>query len=433
MKPGLSLRVSQHLALTPQLQQSIRLLQLSTLELASEIEQMLDDNPFLERDDDSAPHEEFGLSRADARVSEGDRIQEQAADAAASDDAPEPETGLPDDWDGDDSVDIVVDEAEWGGEAPARAGGFDDEGLDPGERAHGQESLTGHLHRQALALRLSPEDAAVLGFLIESLNDDGYLEDSIAQLAATLVGGDDDLEQLEQLVHRFTLALALLQSLEPVGVGARNLAECLSLQLKSRLAERDVGAEERGCLQTALKICALPGALELLARRDAKRLAALVGEGEDALHVDGLHFRVVVPMDEAGLMKTGADGEVQIGPVNGHPEFFRAPNVHEGIIDTGVLAVVPKQLMVINLDHSGVGQLLHLDFGPRRGVPGGRVSRVFFFELPQEISGAGCLFFRHGVFHDDIAVVHPKCPVFFRKHPKGLAVVAVVQFYNARL
>ena len=55
MKPGLSLRVSQHLALTPQLQQSIRLLQLSTLELASEVEQMLDENPFLERDDDAAP------------------------------------------------------------------------------------------------------------------------------------------------------------------------------------------------------------------------------------------------------------------------------------------------------------------------------------------------------------------------------------------
>jgi hypothetical protein len=60
---GLSLRVSQHLALTPQLQQSIRLLQLSTLELASEVEQMLDDNPFLERADDSAPREEFGLAQ----------------------------------------------------------------------------------------------------------------------------------------------------------------------------------------------------------------------------------------------------------------------------------------------------------------------------------------------------------------------------------
>jgi lipopolysaccharide export system ATP-binding protein len=64
MKPGLSLRVSQHLALTPQLQQSIRLLQLSTLELSQEVEQMLDDNPFLERAEE-APREEFGLPQAD--------------------------------------------------------------------------------------------------------------------------------------------------------------------------------------------------------------------------------------------------------------------------------------------------------------------------------------------------------------------------------
>jgi RNA polymerase sigma-54 factor len=65
MKPGLSLRVSQHLALTPQLQQSIRLLQLSTQELSQEIEQMLDENPFLERSSDEAEREAFGLSQAD--------------------------------------------------------------------------------------------------------------------------------------------------------------------------------------------------------------------------------------------------------------------------------------------------------------------------------------------------------------------------------
>ena len=64
MKPGLSLRVSQHLALTPQLQQSIRLLQLSTLELSQEVEQMLDDNPFLEIATEDAPREEFGLDSA---------------------------------------------------------------------------------------------------------------------------------------------------------------------------------------------------------------------------------------------------------------------------------------------------------------------------------------------------------------------------------
>ncbi len=76
MKQGLSLRVSQHLALTPQLQQSIRLLQLSTLELSQEVEQMLDDNPFLERTAEEAAREEFGLDHAaDAPV----RDEESAA------------------------------------------------------------------------------------------------------------------------------------------------------------------------------------------------------------------------------------------------------------------------------------------------------------------------------------------------------------------
>ena len=75
MKPGLSLRVSQHLALTPQLQQSIRLLQLSTQELSQEIEQMLDENPFLERSVEDAPREEFGLAQSD--------VPAQGDDAAA--------------------------------------------------------------------------------------------------------------------------------------------------------------------------------------------------------------------------------------------------------------------------------------------------------------------------------------------------------------
>ncbi|MDO5625396.1 MAG: RNA polymerase factor sigma-54 [Pseudomonadota bacterium] len=286
MKPGLSLRVSQHLALTPQLQQSIRLLQLSTLELASEVEQMLDDNPFLERDDEAAVREEFGLSRADARVSEGDRIQEAAADTATDtgEAGADADTSLPDSWDGDGSVDMAPDDGEWGGDAPARGAGAEgDAELEAGERGPAQESLAEHLHRQALALRLSPEDTAALRFLIESLNDDGYLEDSLAQLAATLTEEDDELEQLEELVHRFTLALKLLQSLEPAGVGARHLAECLTLQLKSRANERDVSPTEAARIATALKICAQHGAIELLARRDARKLAQLVAEPEEAV------------------------------------------------------------------------------------------------------------------------------------------------------
>src|SRR3954447_24622208 len=95
MKQGLSLRVSQHLALTPQLQQSIRLLQLSTLELAQEVEQMLDDNPFLELSQDEAAREEFGLAQADTPVPEDDRETEFAEFTRPLDDVqatvPEPE------------------------------------------------------------------------------------------------------------------------------------------------------------------------------------------------------------------------------------------------------------------------------------------------------------------------------------------------------
>src|SRR6478735_8847982 len=240
MKQGLSLRVSQHLALTPQLQQSIRLLQLSTLELGQEIQQMLDENPFLEQNLDEGP-EEFGPSHADTRPA---------------------------------SDETVPDDGEWGGDAPARqrnAQGDDGE-VDATELARGNESLQSWLHRQALSLRLSETDRAALRFLIESLNDDGYLEDTLEALAAGLAG--DDLEQQEELVHRFTVALGLLQSLDPPGVGARSLAECLTLQL--RMLQQDAPGDQ--VFPVAIRVCKQP--IDLLAKRDVKRLAQLCGENE---------------------------------------------------------------------------------------------------------------------------------------------------------
>src|SRR5512144_2229013 len=116
MKQGLSLRVSQHLALTPQLQQSIRLLQLSTLELTQEIEQMLDENPFLELKQDDVPRDEFGLAQADAPVPEEDRETELADYTPAMQDdarlaAPDleastaPESEAPS-WEGDGSTEV---------------------------------------------------------------------------------------------------------------------------------------------------------------------------------------------------------------------------------------------------------------------------------------------------------------------------------------
>jgi len=290
VKPGLSLRVSQQLALTPQLQQAIRLLQLSTLELSAEVDRMLSENPFLELEDERAPREEFGLNAADANVSEGDRISERAAlEPQADDDAPAFDSSgdlAEDGWEGDDSAGLAPDDSEWGGEAPARLAGAsqDDDGADPADYVAAHETLAKHLLAQALTLRLSPQDMAALHFLIESLDDDGYLHDSLAQLAATLAGDDDDMEQLEELVHRFTLALKLLQSLEPAGVGAHDLAECLTLQLKAMQAESGHDAAQRQALDTALKICALPDALPLLARRDARRLAKASGASTEQVH-----------------------------------------------------------------------------------------------------------------------------------------------------
>ena len=292
MKPSLSLRMSQHLALTPQLQQSIRLLQLSTLELSQEVDQMLDENPFLERASEEAPMEDYGLSQADAKVSLGDRVSESASasDNHADDAEPREEalTDVAESWEGDGSVDMQPDDSEWGGDAGSRKNNSDEEVADATELARSAGSLTDHLHRQALSLRLSEIDRAALRFLIESVNDDGYLEDTLGELAATLAPADD-LEQIDELVHRFTVALGLLQSLEPVGVGARTLNECLQLQLRAQLRDDP----EDLTIQTALKICGQ--ALELTAKRDVKKLSQLCGEDDATIKAALLHIARLEP------------------------------------------------------------------------------------------------------------------------------------------
>ena len=284
MKPTLSLRMSQHLALTPQLQQSIRLLQLSTLELSQEVEQMLDENPFLETASEDSVAEDFGLPQTDAPVSLGDRVSESTdspsgADAAEDSIESRSEEAVQDvaeSWDGDGSVDLQPEDSEWGGDAPPRQNDREEDTASAIDLARSLGSLTEHLHRQALRLRLSEVDRAALRFLIESLNDDGYLEDPLPELAASLAGADD-FEQIDELVHRFTVALGLLQSLDPVGVGARDLGECLRLQLQAQLEDdpQDLVAA------AALQVCRQP--LELLAKRDLKRLAALTGADSETL------------------------------------------------------------------------------------------------------------------------------------------------------
>ena len=307
MKQGLSLRVSQHLALTPQLQQSIRLLQLSTLEMAQEVEQMLDENPFLDRSDEAAEREDFGIDSSDAPVSVGEQIAEVAerpldnptsllsgTSSSATSDNAEASTGealesqiegggvLEESWEGDGSVDMSPDDGEWGGEAPARQSGSgaggDDDTATAADLARNPVSLQDHLNEQARCLRLSEEEQAALYFLIESLNDDGYLDDDLAELALAFwrllhgrAAASPGIEAIEVAEEQLRNALGWLQAMEPTGVGARDLGECLRLQI----LELRNSPEARA----ALAMCEQP--LELIAKRDLKRLCALCGLDDD--------------------------------------------------------------------------------------------------------------------------------------------------------
>ena len=278
MKPSLSLRMSQHLALTPQLQQSIRLLQLSTLDLAAEVEQMLDDNPFLERSTEAAQGEqntdEYAMYSGAATARQTDVSGQNDAESEPAGAVGATELSELADfpgWEGDGSSDLAHDDSEWGGDAPARQQphGDSDSETEAADLAHEHQSLPQFLHRQALALRLSELDRAALHFLIESLNDDGYLSDSLPELAQALLGTaqSEAPEDYEEIIHRFTVARHLLHSLEPTGVGARDLAECLTLQLR---ALQNDPATCDATVRTALCACQQP--LEWLARRDVRRL-----------------------------------------------------------------------------------------------------------------------------------------------------------------
>lgn len=286
MKQGLSLRVSQNLALTPQLQQSIRLLQLSTLELGQEVEQMLNENPFLEPMDDQADRESFGLDRADAPVAQasesfGDAdaaVASASTSASSSTEDPAPIPIAPTDWEGDGSVSFTPDDGEWGGEAPARHSNAtgDDETPSAADLAHEHIGLQAHLHQQALGLRLDEHTQAALFVLIESLNEDGYLTDSWATLAAALMPDDhadahDTPQARQALEASLAAALPHLQEMDPTGVGARDLAECLCLQVQELPNTPVARAAWTMCRQ----------AIEWVARRDVRKLSTLCGVDEE--------------------------------------------------------------------------------------------------------------------------------------------------------
>ena len=256
----LEIRQGQSLVMTPQLQQAIKLLQLSNVELAEYCESELEKNPLLERDDrDAAPvseHEEPDASvageRADEALSRDDFSRTSDMDEAAHDNM----------YDGDLPTSRQA-------EGPA-AGSLTDwttvksgnayEGEDGLESTvAAQASLKDHLESQLSIAALLPEDRMILMALIDAVDETGYLRADLLDIANRL---GTELEDVQAV-------LGVLQGFDPVGVGARDLAECLALQLKAK--DRFDPAME-----------ALLTRLDLVARRDMGQLTALCGvDAED--------------------------------------------------------------------------------------------------------------------------------------------------------
>jgi RNA polymerase sigma-54 factor len=218
MKQSLQLRTSQHLALTPQLQQSIRLLQLSTLELHQEIEQILSDNPMLERLDDPLDHSVRLL--ADGAINDAP-VQSEAPAPGPDETPPAPADGASEGGE----VERGEPDADWGEGTRSAGSENDDEGR-PQLGAVGI-TLREHLTEQVHMTGATERDRVLAELVIDAIDDNGYLEESLDEIHARLP------EELEIEMDELRCALALVQSLDPVGVGARSAAECLALQIRA--------------------------------------------------------------------------------------------------------------------------------------------------------------------------------------------------------
>ncbi len=282
IKPGLQLKLGQHLALTPQLQQSIRLLQLSSLELAQEIEQALNDNPLLECDDPP--------------VGAAMRI---ASDGAILGEAPVnsmPESRGSDSQAGEGETDAAngVSGLDWGTVRGERD--EDDDG--PGAWASTPPSLCEHLKSQLAATTASPRDRVLVEMLIESLDDQGYLAASLEELLA-ICPPDAGIE-LEDLAT----ALKLLQSFDPSGVGARSAAECLTIQLDA-LATQIRPACPAEVIGHAKRI--VSEHLHLLAAKDFQKLARALELTEAQVQEAHALIRRLNPHPGVGFSATVVD------------------------------------------------------------------------------------------------------------------------------
>ena len=270
MKQSLDFKLGQHLTITPQLQQAIRLLQLSSLELQQEIQEALESNPLLEeledeiavRETSEAPPEEVVVAGGDdGEASEAPASEELPADQdAASDDAQREElTGSNDDWeDNSESLSASATRNDSGDGLP-----------DIDARNSAPTTLRGHLLWQMQMTIFSPTDRRIAETVIDAISEEGYLTCSPEEIQQALAQElAVDIDEVQAVVHQ-------IQNFDPVGVAARDLGECLQLQLRAL----DPATPH---LQDARRL-ATPENLGLLAGRDFKQLKRATRLGAEDL------------------------------------------------------------------------------------------------------------------------------------------------------
>ena len=239
MKQSLQLRLGQHLAMTPRLQQAIRLLQLSTLELHTEIQDALDSNLMLELDEDDASG-----AGAEAEIAPVDIPAELPVDGVWEDiydSAPVNGHRLDGELDG---TDLVVHRAQ-------------------------TESLKDRLHSQASLMRLDDTERIIATALIDAVNDDGYLTLALEDIRHSL-----DPWHQEVALGEIESVLRQIQSLDPPGVAARGVAECLAIQLRQLPADTE-------WREVALTL--VTEHLHVLASKNHMQLMAALGLNRDEL------------------------------------------------------------------------------------------------------------------------------------------------------
>ena len=264
MKPTLQFKLSQQLTLTPQLQQSIRLLQLSTLELNQEIERIVQENPLLEMDDDTdqgeAEYQDTLLeSQLESPQSNLSEHQEESAEVMSSTDA-------------DTQVKTsLTNEFDWSGrDEDFRSTRDDNDEYDFPQQSSEPLSLREYLSLQLNLSQITERDKKITGLLIDSLNDDGYLVQDLEELVSLLP------PELEIDIDDLNTALERLQQLDPPSVGACNLKECLVMQIQAL-------PKDTPCRDQALLI--VNDHLESLASRDFRGIKKLLRCDDNDLRI----------------------------------------------------------------------------------------------------------------------------------------------------